>query len=82
MNHNPFRAAAHQLTRALAALMLIILTIPAHATTITRVTSASGIEAWLVHDTTVPIIAMTFAFKGGATQDAAGKEGTANMVSQ
>lgn len=82
MNHNPFRAAAHQLTRALAALVLIILTIPAHATTITRVTSASGIEAWLVHDTTVPIIAMTFAFKGGATQDAAGKEGTANMVSQ
>ena len=29
---------------------------PAAATTIERVVSASGIEAWLVHETAVPLI--------------------------
>ena len=53
---------------------------PGHATTIERVVSARGIEAWLVHEPAVPLIAVDFAFVGGAVQDAAGKAGTANLM--
>jgi zinc protease len=52
----------------------------ARATTIERVVSAAGIEAWLVHEPAVPLIAIDFAFTGGAVQDAAGKSGTATLV--
>jgi zinc protease len=54
--------------------------VPAHATTIERVVSPGGIEAWLVHEPAVPLIAIDFAFSGGAIQDPAGKAGTANLV--
>jgi zinc protease len=50
--------------------------IPAHATTIERVVSPGGIEAWLVHEPAVPLIAIDFAFSGGAIQDPVGKAGT------
>jgi zinc protease len=53
---------------------------PALATTIERVVSAGGIEAWLVHEPAVPLIAVDFAFLGGSAQDPASKAGTANMV--
>ncbi|WP_279480556.1 pitrilysin family protein [Aureimonas sp. SK2] len=54
----------------------------AHAVEIKEVTSPGGIHALLVEDYTNPLIAMRFAFKGaGSTQDAAGKEGTANLLS-
>ncbi len=53
---------------------------PAAATDIERVVSPSGIEAWLVRDPTVPLVAMDFAFRGGTSQDPAGKEGLAGMV--
>ena len=53
---------------------------PAFATTIERVVSPGGIEAWLVHEPAVPMIAVDFAFAGGAVQDPAGKAGTANLV--
>jgi zinc protease len=52
----------------------------AHATTIQRVVSPGGIEAWLVQDATVPLIAIEYAFKGGSTQDPPGKPGVANMT--
>ena len=42
--------------------------------------SPGGIEAWLVHEPAVPLIAVDFAFTGGAVQDPAGKAGTANLV--
>ena len=47
---------------------------------ITQVTSPGGIKAWLVHDTTLPLIAVEFAFMGGAAQDDPGKAGLANMM--
>jgi zinc protease len=47
---------------------------------IDRVTSASGIEAWLVQDHTIPIIALRFAFAGGASLDQPGKDGTAALT--
>ena len=47
------------------------LTGTALAVDIQRVVSPSGIEAWLVEEDTVPLIAMSFAFVGGAAQDPA-----------
>jgi zinc protease len=48
---------------------------------IQEVKSDKGITAWLVEDYTVPIITINFAFMGGATQDPAGKEGLATLMS-
>jgi zinc protease len=53
----------------------------AQAMNIQKVVSSKGIEAWLVEDHTLPIIAMQFGFPGGAAQDKDGKEGTAYFVS-
>ena len=56
-------------------------TTPSHAAAkIQRLVSPGGIEAWFVQDATVPLIAMEYAFSGGATQDPAGKSGVGNMV--
>ena len=46
-----------------------------------RVVSPGGIEAWLVHEPSLPLVAMNFAFVGGATQDPADKPGVGYMVS-
>jgi len=67
--------------RAVVALLALpLLAAPACATTIERVVSSGGIEAWLVHEPAVPMIAVDFAFVGGAAQDALGKGGTATLV--
>jgi len=58
----------------------LLFTASARATTIERVVSPGGIEAWLVNEPAVPLIAMEFAFGGGAAQDAPGKSGTATLV--
>jgi zinc protease len=50
------------------------------ATKIQRLVSPGGIEAWFVQDSTVPLIAMEYAFGGGATQDPADKPGVGNLV--
>ncbi len=50
------------------------------ASKIERVVSPGGISAWLVEEHTVPLIAMEFAFRGGASQDEADKAGTATML--
>jgi len=54
---------------------------PAAAFDIQRVVGPGGIEAWLIEDHTNPVIAMRFAFRGGAALDPEGKEGLAEMVS-
>src|SRR4029450_13039703 len=48
---------------------------------IERVVSPGGIEAWLVESHANPLIAMRFAFRGGAAQDPKGKEGLAEFIS-
>ncbi|GJM03814.1 MAG: peptidase M16 [Rhodomicrobium sp.] len=53
----------------------------AQAMKVERVISPGGIEAWLVEEHNVPLISMQFGFKGGATQDADGREGTAYLLS-
>jgi zinc protease len=65
---------------AAAGIALTISGAPASATNIERITSPGGIEAWLVHETAVPLITMEFAFAGGGAQDPAGKPGTANLM--
>lgn len=52
----------------------------ASALTIEKVTSPSGIEAWLVEDHKNPIIAADFSFAAGGATDPQGKEGLASMV--
>jgi len=54
--------------------------IAARALTVEEIVSAKGIKAWLVEEHSVPLIAVRFAFAGGATQDQPGKEGLAGMV--
>src|SRR5439155_9750991 len=53
---------------------------PAVAMQIQPVAGASGVEAWLVEDHSVPVVTIRFAFPGGAALDPAGKGGTAAMV--
>lgn len=68
---------------ALGALVLALLGAPspsAHAMKIQHVTSPLGIEAWLVEEHSVPLMAMRFAFEGGNAQDPAGTEGVANFM--
>lgn len=69
---------------ALAAVLLFapsLLATEAGAMDIQRVISPKGVEAWLVQEDAVPLIAMKFAFIGGAAQDPAGKGGLANLMS-
>lgn len=73
-------------TKFLGLLLLLVLALPftnneAHAMKIEQVVSPKGIKAWLVQEKNVPLIAMRFAFNGGAAQDVPGKEGTAYLLS-
>src|ERR1700723_4286378 len=55
---------------------------PSHAAAkIQHLISPGGIEAWFVQDATVPLIAMEYAFGGGAAQDPADKPGVSNLAS-
>ncbi|UPJ47958.1 insulinase family protein [Bradyrhizobium sp. 200] len=47
---------------------------------IQRLVSPGGIEAWFVQDATVPLIAMEYAFGGGATQDPTDKPGVGHLT--
>src|SRR6478752_6475346 len=63
------------------AVLLSLAATPSHAAAkIQRLVSPGGIEAWFVQDASVPLIAMEYAFGGGAAQDPAGKPGVGNMV--
>src|SRR5438105_1777513 len=64
------------------ALAFSLLATAAQATKIERVVSPGGIEAWLVHETSLPLIAVEFAFRGGANQDPADKAGVAHMAAE
>jgi zinc protease len=54
---------------------------PVGATTVQRVVSPGGIVAWLVHEPSLPLVALNFAFVGGATEDPTDKPGVGYMVS-
>jgi zinc protease len=50
------------------------------AVTIEKITSPSGIPAWLVREQTVPLVTLNYAFHGGTSQDETDKAGTANLT--
>ena len=52
----------------------------AQAISITPVKTPAGIEAWLVEDHSLPVIAIEFSFDGGAALDPPGQEGRANLA--
>ncbi|WP_235940423.1 MULTISPECIES: M16 family metallopeptidase [Bradyrhizobium] len=61
--------------------MMMLSSAPSQAAAkIQRLVSTGGIEAWFVQDATVPLIAMEYAFGGGAAQDPADKPGVGNLV--
>ena len=65
---------------AVVATLLASLSSPANAMKIQTIKSPGGIEAWLVEEHAVQMMAMRFAFDGGSSQDPDGKEGLANFV--
>ncbi len=46
-----------------------------------KVASPSGVEAWLVEEHSLPLIAVDFAFDGGATRDPDNEAGSAYLIS-
>jgi zinc protease len=68
-----------------ASAMLLCLAAPvlsakANAMKIQTVRSPGGIDAWLVQEHAVPLIALRFVFEGGSAQNPTGKEGLANFL--
>jgi zinc protease len=62
------------------ALAFAFISLPAQAMTIERITSPSGIDAWLVRESATPLVAMAYSFHGGSGQDPDGKAGAANLA--
>jgi len=78
-----FSTLTRRAALALAAAFTLALGLPApsHAAAkIQHLISPGGIEAWFVQDATVPLIAMEYAFSGGAAQDPTAKPGVGNLV--
>jgi len=80
------RAPRHEAGAGLALLAFLLLAslvaaAPALALNVEEVTSRQGIKAWLVEEHSVPLVAIRFAFMGGACQDPVGSEGLAAMLS-
>lgn len=76
-------AAAFSPARAFLAIAVLFLAAaePASAAmNIEEIETDSGVTAWFVHDDTVPIVTIRFAFDGGTTQDPEGKAGLANLM--
>jgi zinc protease len=75
----------HRVRRALIAAILAsaitALALPSQALNVEVIKSTGGIEAWLVRESAVPLVAIGFAFEGGTGQDPSDKPGVANMVS-
>src|SRR6266700_5697029 len=81
VNHPFLRARHFALSFVTGAALALTAASPSHAAAkIQHLISPGGIEAWFVQDATVPLIAMEYAFAGGATQDPADKPGVGNLV--
>jgi len=71
-------------TRFIAAVLALGILLGAqesHAVAVEKVVSPGGVTAWLVRDPTIPVIALSLGFRGGAALDPEGKLGLASMVS-
>ena len=74
------------ITGVLTAFFILSLPINARENTkvldIKKITSTDGVNAWLVEDHSLPIIALSFSFKhAGAIQDSKEKQGLARLLS-
>jgi zinc protease len=78
-NHPSFARHIAVVVTLFAAVLLPITPSQA-AAKIQHLISPGGIEAWFVQDATVPLVAMEYAFAGGASQDPADKPGVGNLV--
>jgi zinc protease len=65
---------------AMAAVTLAAGTSSASAVQIEKIVSPAGIEAWLVHERSVPLVSLNYAFKGGSSQDEPDKSGAAALA--
>jgi len=66
----------------LSAFTAFLLAVPAWAgLNVEMVTSPGGIKAWLVHDSSIPFIALDIGFKGGTSLDLPGKRGATYLMS-
>lgn len=63
------------------AAVLVAAAQPVAAAPAQRIVSPGGIEAWLVHEPSLPLVALNFAFVGGAVEDPTDKPGVGYMVS-
>lgn len=86
MRHNHFlhsipAVISHAILFAALFICLSVPQNPAYAMNIQKVKSPGGIEAWLVEEHAIPLIAMRFGFLGGTTQDPEDKTGAAYFVS-
>ena len=50
------------------------------AVNVRELISPRGVSFWLVEDYAVPLVSLEFAFRGGASQDPAGKSGAVTMM--
>lgn len=64
----------------LSLIFVIAFTIPASATNIQKVTSESGITAWLVEEHSIPIVSIDILFRGGASIEPADKHGATYLM--
>ncbi len=67
----------------MAAFSLFVITVVPSSTMaaeIQRIVSPGGITAWFVEEKSIPIISMEVAWRGGSSQDSAGKAGLAHLV--
>lgn len=80
MRPNRFVLALTTVLLAFAFLTMQAIAPARAAVEIQEVTSEKGVTAWLVEDYTVPIVSVRFAFKGGSTQDPAGREGISTLM--
>src|SRR6266436_1370187 len=77
---NYLRTSARRVAFVLAACFAMAPLASHAAAKVQHLISPGGIEAWFVQDSTVPLIAMEYAFGGGTAQDPADKPGVGNMV--
>jgi zinc protease len=63
-----------------ALLALLVAALPAGAVEIARVVSPGGIVAWLVRDTTLPLVALQFRFRGGSASEPADRAGVGRLA--
>jgi zinc protease len=61
-------------------LLSLVVAAPAQAMDIQEIKSPSGLVAWFVRDTSIPVVAVEISIGGGAIADPAGKEGLASLA--